>query len=157
MFVTMLPVTMAMLVMSVLVSMVVIMIMWKLIMLRLAVMKVIVMLVIMIMVMKMIVMLMIVIVVMLIYWFLHRHPPEAAISCCIIVLPGSDERPAQQRVQEAQVFQIPTGKNQQKSAQADVAQAYGSFQAKGSLPVFFPYTYFSIPFHELSRIFETHV
>jgi DNA integrity scanning protein DisA with diadenylate cyclase activity len=145
--------------MSVLVSMVVIMIMWKLIMLRLAVMKVIVMLVIMIMimVMKMIVMLMIVIVVMLIYWFLHRHPPEAAISCRIIVLPGSDERRAQQRVQEAQVFQIPTGKNQQKSAQADVAQAYGSFQAKGSLPVFLPYTYFSIPFHELSRIFETHV
>jgi hypothetical protein len=63
---------------------------------------------------------------------------------------------AQQRVQEAQTFQIPTGKNQQKSAQADVAQAYGSFQAKGSLPVFLPYTYFSIPFHELSRIFETH-
>jgi hypothetical protein len=90
MFVTMLPVTMAMFVMLMLLSMVVIMIMWKLIMLRLAVMKVLVM--VMIMVMKMIVMLMIVIVVMLIYWFLHRHPPEAAISCRIIVLPGSDER-----------------------------------------------------------------
>src|SRR5258708_5659723 len=117
MFVTMSPMTMFMLM---LVSMIVVMIMFMLLML------------------------VIVIVVMLIYRFLHRHPPEAGIFCRIIVLPGSDERRTRQRVQEAQTFQIPTGRNQQESAQADVAQAYRSFQAKGSLPVFFPYTYSSV-------------
>jgi DNA integrity scanning protein DisA with diadenylate cyclase activity len=128
MFVTMFPVTMLVIVMFMLVSMAVIMIMKVLVML---------VVVVMIMVMKMLIMLVIVIVVMLIYRFLHRHPPEAGISCRIIVLPGSDVRRAQQRVQEAQTFQIPTGRNQQESAQADIVQAYGSVQAKDSLPVFF--------------------
>src|SRR4051812_2129774 len=98
----------------------------------------------MVVVMNVLIMLVIVIVVVLIYRFLHRHPPEAGISCRIIVLPGSDERRAQQRFQEAQTFQIPTGRNQQESAHADVVQAYGSVQAKGSLPVFFPYAYSNV-------------
>jgi hypothetical protein len=86
MFVTMFPMTMFMfmLIMIMLVSMTDVMIM-----------KVLVMLVIVVVVMKMLIMLVIVIVVMLIYRFLHRHPPEAGISCRIIVLPGSDEKRVQ--------------------------------------------------------------